>query len=137
MQNEPVSKIMAVDPITIGREQTLSDVRHLLASERIHHLPVVEGTRLVGMISSTDVLTAMSSLDSDDAASRALLDKTVSIDDLMVRDLVTISDRGTVRDAAQALSAGGFHALPVADTAGNLVGIVTSTNLIQYLLDQY
>ena len=137
MYNEPLTTIMAVDPVTITPDQTISDVRYLLASERIHHLPVVQGGRLVGMISSTDVMKVSFSLDEDDSASRKVLDETVSLDDLMATDLVTVSVKGTIRDAASALSAGGFHAVPVVDEGRCLVGIVTSTDVIQYLLDQY
>ncbi len=137
MDNQPLTTIMAADPVTVDRGQTVSEVRFLLANERIHHLPVIEEGRLVGMISSNDVMRVSFSLDTDDAVSRTLLDQTVSIDDLMVADLVTVSARGSVRDAAIALSAGGFHAVPVVDDEGHLVGIVTSTDLIQYLLDQH
>ncbi len=137
MDNQPLTTIMAADPVTVDRGQTVSEVRFLLANERIHHLPVIEEGRLVGMISSNDVMRVSFSLDTDDAVSRTLLDQTVSIDDLMVADLVTVSAHGSVRDAAIALSAGGFHAVPVVDDEGHLVGIVTSTDLIQYLLDQH
>ena len=137
MYNEPLSTIMAADPVTVSTQQTVSEARYLLASERIHHLPVVDDGRLVGMISSTDVMGVSFSLDDDDVASRTIGDKVVSIGDLMATDLVTVSATGTIRDAALALSAGGFHALPVVDGSGALVGIVTSTDVIQYLLDQY
>ncbi len=137
MNNQPLTTIMAADPVTVDRSQTVSEVRFLLANERIHHLPVIEEGRLVGMISSNDVMRVSLALDTDDAVSRTLLDKTVSIDDLMVTDLVTVSAHGSVRDAAIALSAGGFHAVPVVDDEAHLVGIVTSTDLIQYLLDQH
>ena len=137
MDNQPLATIMAADPVTVDRSQTVSEVRFLLANERIHHLPVIEEGRLVGMISSNDVMRVSFALDTDDAVSRTLLDKTVSIDDLMVTDLVTVSAHGNVRDAAIALSAGGFHAVPVVDDEAHLVGIVTSTDLIQYLLDQH
>ena len=70
-------------------------------------------------------------------AGRKVLDDAVSLDDLMASDLVTVAATGTIRDAATALSAGGFHAVPVVDDTDKLVGIVTSTDVIQYLLDQY
>jgi len=54
----------------------------------------------------------------------------------MKADPVTMPVTGTVRDAAQLLSSNGFHSVPVVD-GKNLAGIVTSTDLIRYLLDQY
>ena len=53
----------------------------------------------------------------------------------MRTDLVTVSDRATVAEAAQRLSAGGFHSLPIVDQHEHLRGLVTSTDLIEFLLE--
>jgi CBS domain-containing protein len=49
---------------------------------------------------------------------------------------VTLPHDGNVRQAAEILAEGGFHSLPVV-SGGKLVGIVTSTDLIKYLLSQF
>ncbi|MFM7834732.1 MAG: CBS domain-containing protein [Planctomycetaceae bacterium] len=54
----------------------------------------------------------------------------------MRTDVVTMPATGTVRDAAVILSRGGFHSVPVVDGT-RLAGIVTSTDLIHYLVEQY
>ena len=67
----------------------------------------------------------------------AVLDSQLRLADLMHSEPQTIRDTATVRDAAHALAHGTFHSLPVVDADGTLAGIVTSTDLIRYLLEQY
>ena len=54
-------------------------------------------------------------------------------EELMQKDLVTLPVKSTIAEAAEALSEGTFHALPVVDGGGDLEGLVTSTDLIRYL----
>ena len=54
----------------------------------------------------------------------------------MAKKLVTVTTDTTVKEVAQILANKEFHALPVLKE-GTLVGIVTTTDLINYLLDQF
>ena len=54
----------------------------------------------------------------------------------MAKNLVTISSTSTIKEVAQILAKQEFHALPIVDNS-KLVGIVTTTDLINYLLEQY
>lgn len=73
----------------------------------------------------------------DERTIDAVLDSQLRLADLMKPAPQTIRETATVRDAAQALAHGEYHSLPVVDGDGRLVGIVTSTDLIRYLLEQY
>ena len=66
----------------------------------------------------------------------ALLD-TYTIRDVMQEDILTVKPDDTVRTAAEHLARGDFHSLPVVGDDDELLGLVTSTDLIKYLLDQY
>jgi predicted transcriptional regulator len=55
-KNDPITKIMAVEVITVQQGQKLSDVRHIICESGIHHVPIVDGKKLVGMISFTDLM---------------------------------------------------------------------------------
>lgn len=135
MRNEtPITNIMVPDPITVDIGQGLADVRRALSSERFHHLPVLDGKKLVGVISITDL--AKLNLDEPEPDKNEFLDRHFSISDVMQSDVITISHRATIEEAAQMLSAGGFHALPITDHDDNLRGLVTSTDLINFLLER-
>ncbi|MBW2425006.1 MAG: CBS domain-containing protein, partial [Deltaproteobacteria bacterium] len=74
---------------------------------------------------------------SDDRSMDAYLDHQFSIEGLMKKDLQTLPTKSTVADAAEALSDGSIHAVPVVDDKGDLVGLVTSTDLIRFLRDLF
>ena len=57
----------------------------------------------------------------------------LTIEQVMTKDVLTIQHKDTVYDAALLLSENEFHALPVMDE-DELVGIVTTTDLIKFLL---
>ena len=137
-KNEAVSKIMSSDPVSVGRNEPVSVARRILEEQGIHHLPVTDGNQLVGIITSTDFIrVSFGEFGNQDARGLdAVLDHTYKIGDLMNAEPTTISSSQTVRDAATILAKSNFHSLPVVD-GKNLVGIVTSSDLIQYLLDQY
>jgi CBS domain-containing protein len=138
-KNEPISHIMTRDVTTVHLGQRPSEARQLLATGKFHHLPVVDGKRLVGILSATDFLRVSFAAygAGSDQAFDAFLDHQFSIGDLMQRDVVSLTEGSSVREAAGLLHRHAFHALPVVDADANLVGIVTTTDLLGYLLEQY
>ncbi len=137
-KNEPISKILTRDVATTHTSQKVSDVRKMLTTEGFHHVPVVSGKKLLGMISASDILgISVEGVGSDDRSMDAYLDHQFSIEKLMRTGLTTLAPSSTIADAADALSDGSFHAVPVVDGDGNLEGLVTSTDLIRFLRDQF
>ncbi|MGY6634998.1 MAG: DUF294 nucleotidyltransferase-like domain-containing protein [Alkalilacustris sp.] len=51
----PVGAVMTAEPLTLGPDSLGSDILHMMLERRIGHLPVVDGSRLVGMITQTDL----------------------------------------------------------------------------------
>lgn len=136
--NVPVSNIMSSQMLTAHIAQKVSDVYKLLTENRMHHLPVVSGDELVGLISSTDMMRlSLDAYGTPDAANTEYLDSQFSIEDVMSTELITIKPDDPIRLAAEMLSTGAHHSLPVVNGDGSLVGIVTTTDLIKYLHDQY
>jgi len=133
----PIMQIMNSDPVSVDVHQPFSAAYEILSAEHFHHLPVVDNDRLVGMLATMDVVKFSYSLltERDDPATQSLLDRLFTIREVMTTDPITISSRATLGEAAKALSAGGFHALPIVDGAGRLMGIVTSTDLIDHMLE--
>ena len=131
-----VTGIMSREPACLAANSRISDAWRLLSGGRIHHVPVVEAGRLVGMISPLD-LAKLGACPVQDGAMLAehFLDSRLSVGQLMCRDVISVRDNATVREAARLLSAGGFHSLPVVNAGHRVVGIVTTTDLIACLLD--
>ena len=135
-RNERITKIMSADPITVNATHSILDVQKLMVDHSFHHVPVVSGKKLVGMISATDLARASYEF-TDGQTHQVMLDSTRTIADVMQKGLVTIKETDTVRSAAQTLAKDWFHSLPVVDADENLVGIVTTTDLLNYLVDQF
>lgn len=136
-RNQKITNVMTSSPITVHLAQKLSDASKAMAEGGFHHVPVVNGTLLVGILSSTDLLRASYDFQVDARASEAVLDNTVTIGQLMKTEPVTLTDKQTVRDAVEVFANNVFHALPVVDADGNLVGVVTTTDIMKYVLEQY
>ncbi len=138
-KHDPIQKVMTSHPVTVHHGDAVSKVRQLFHEHRIHHLPVVNGDQLIGMISWTDLMRVMlddKTFAQDPRAVDAALDHLYRIEDLMEASPLSISANSSVRDACEALAKADFHALPVVDGT-NLVGIVTSKDLIRFLLELY
>ena len=135
-KREPVSKIMTSDVITLNHTDNLETAEQLFKEKNIRHIPVVSGKSVIGMLSLTDLLR----ISFADAASEENIDTTVykmfTLEQVMAKKIVSISSDTTIKEAAEILSEKEFHALPVVDN-GELTGIATTTDMINYLLDQY
>lgn len=131
-----ITEVMTTDVSTVHTGQSLSEVWDILKSGEFHHVPVLEGSKPVGVISSTDILKLVYNFDgTDERMIRSVLDHEFSIMDAMATALETVSLDSTVHHAADLLSAGTFHSVLVTDHDGKLAGIVTSTDLIRFLRD--
>ena len=127
---------MTPAPQTVDVGDALSKARRLMAAGSFHHVPVVEGRKLVGMLSATDMMRlSIGAYGADAQTVDAMLDAQFSVAQVMTSALFTVHKEETVRHAADRLRGGVFHSLPVVDDDGNLVGIVTSSDLIQYLYE--
>lgn len=139
-QNEPISNIMTKSVRTITLNTSLSEVGKIFSQSHYHHLPVVSGAQLLGIISFTDLMR-VSFEDSfgvtEKQAVYDVLDYTLNVEAIMSKDPVTIRDDHSIKEAAEVLSSVPFHSLPVVNDEHELLGIVTSADLIKYLADLY
>jgi CBS domain-containing protein len=135
--NDPLVSTIMTPWLEVLRPQAkLSEARRMLLDGLRHHLPVVsaEGV-LLGLLSSTDMLRL--SFDAYEVTGQtmdAVIDAQFSLKEIMRTNLVTIRENETVKRAAELLSSGTFHALPVVDDDDHVLGIVTSTDLIAFLI---
>jgi CBS domain-containing protein len=137
-KNEKIDQILTRDVVTVHVGQKVSDVRKIFARHGFHHVPVVSGKKLIGIVSASDILgISVEGVGSDERSMDAYIDHQFSIEGLMKKDLKTLSTKSTIADAADVLSDGNFHAVPVVDQSDGLVGLVTSTDLIRFLRDLF
>ena len=133
----PISDIMTRNIIALNRDDELETAEILFKRHKIRHIPVVNGDVIIGMLSYSDLLRisfADAVYETDDEVD-TLVYNMFSIDQVMVKNVITVPSTATIKEVAKILAEKEFHALPVVDD-GCLVGIVTTTDLINYLLKQ-
>ena len=135
---EPVSKIMTKELVTLCLHDDLYIAEKLFKEHHIRHIPVVKNRHIVGMLSLSD-LQRISFLDSYDA-NEIKIDNAIynmlSIEQIMVKKPIMVTSNISIKSVVEILSQNEFHALPVVDNE-LLVGIVTTTDILMYLLKQY
>ncbi len=134
----PVSEIMTRNLIKLNLSDELTKAEELFKTDKLRHIPVVTENKIIGMLSYTDLLRVsyadVVEREADNVES--IVFNMFSIRQVMTKDVVVINPETTIKETAEILSKNEFHALPVCEN-DNLVGIVTTTDLIKYFLEQY
>jgi len=147
---------MNVRPITVPAEANISEAARLLRENKISGLPVLDGEKLVGIVSESDLLRLLSVEDKEEGSlwlpspfevfevpfrdlvkwgqmQASLKDvQTKSVADVMSRNLHDVGPEDSVEEAASIMTRHRINRLPVVED-GRLVGIVTRGDIISGL----
>lgn len=123
MMNEQVHSIMTPSVITLSPSDTLGQAREIFMTKRIHHLPIVEGKKLVGLLTSWDIFRLGLS---------AVAYQDMRVSEVMSTHLATLDPEQHIGAAAEVLMAHLFHAVPIVNDQHELLGIVTTYDVLRY-----
>ena len=127
-----VRDVMTRRIVTARPDESLHEVWFQLSEARCHHLPVVEDGRVLGMISSRDLVRVADRLGVAKLSATSVGDVTVG--EVMTDGLETIEADEPISAAIDRIGKGDLHALVVLDDAGGLAGIITDRDLLQFML---
>jgi len=130
-RSTPISDLMTRSVRTLGVEASIDELRRLLREEACHHVPIVEGHKVVGIVSARDLLRCARDRELAGSASWGGDDTTAG--DLMSTELVAVLASEPVEAAINRIADGRVHSLLVLDEDGHLAGIVTDTDLLDFL----
>lgn len=129
-----VNKIMSTNLVTVSSTDRLTKIEKQFKLNNIRHLPVINDNKIVGILSKNDLLKVNDNKSWEDYIGVDIaLVNTITVNEVMTKNVTTINSKTTIKKAAKILSEQEFHALPVVDD-GILVGVLTTTDLIKYLL---
>lgn len=137
-KREPVSKIMTTDIISVNSTNTLFDVQEIFNSKKVRHILVLSGKKVLGILSSTDfarVTYGVGQQNVKDNINEALF-HSLKIEDVMTENPVSVASTTPIHDVAQIFTENHFNALPIVDN-DEVKGIVTTTDIIKYLVELY
>jgi acetoin utilization protein AcuB len=126
-----VKDVMQAHPVTATLETRLPQLVRLLERRGFRHLPVLDGGKLVGIVSDRDVKQSMASAASmTQGRERDRLLDELTAGQIMARTVVTIGPTFGVEEAARLMATRKISALPVTE-GDRLMGIVTETDVLQ------
>lgn len=133
----PVSQIMSKNVIKLNIDDSLTKAEALFKEYNIRHIPVLSGSEIVGIISYTDLLkVSLADYSDDDTEVTTTLYNMFSLKQVMTKDVTTVLSYTSIKEVAEIFASSDFRALPVT-YENKLVGIVTTTDIIKYLLEYY
>ena len=130
--DERVSTFMQTEFVTLQPTDRLDVADDVMKLGQIRHMPVVEANRVVGVVSQRDLLAASLSraMEIDPKDHRSFL-RSVEISEVMSDRVITIEPTSTVGEAARLMIRHKIGCLPVVDSLGSPVGLITETDLLR------
>ncbi|MBN7820028.1 CBS domain-containing protein [Bowmanella sp. Y26] len=129
-----VSKIMSAPVVTVKMDDNLHRVHEIFQKHKFHHVLVVDGKTLLGVISDRDLLKAVSArIGSSSADARDMASFQKKVYQIMTRDLITINQNHTVLQAVRLFNRHPISCLPVVDDNDHWVGIVSWRDIFKQI----
>lgn len=116
-----VSQYMSQPVLSIAPQTDFHIAYELMLSRGIHHLPVVDGDKLLGIVAERDLLLAAAHFGST----------VLPVEEIMRSPVVTVSASATIAHAARLLVVRRVGSLPVLDRRKAIVGIITETDMFK------
>lgn len=126
MASKTVGELMTPVAYSVGDDQTLAEASFRMQELGVRHLPVMRGSRLVGIISERDVAVLK-------ARSTAFLDE-LRVSDAMTRDPYHVPSKTPLSEVARTMAEHRYGVALVVDD-GEVKGIFTTTDGMRVLAD--
>lgn len=138
--SNPVLRVrdcMSIDLVTVSPKDPLQNVINLLRRRDVRSVPVMENGRLIGIVSDRDVRQVAPAypLFRDEEEIRRYMER-LTVTAAMTADPMTIAPDAPLIEAAKILETYRISSLPVVDRGGNLVGMLSVTDLLRVFIEQ-
>ncbi|GIW45495.1 MAG: acetoin dehydrogenase [Candidatus Binatia bacterium] len=120
-----VGEHMTSPVITVAPHATVAEARRLMREHDIRHLPVIERSRLIGIVARSDL----------NWPSTARVPDEMPVAEVMSGNVIAVTPRTTMENAASLMLANKIGALPVVDEEEHVVGILTAADILSVFLD--
>lgn len=122
MANEKqIRDVMTRNPACVSAKDSIRDVARIMAREDTGVVPVVDGRKVIGMITDRDIVVRLVAEGKDPSSAKA--------NEAMTRDVRSVKEDNTVSDALQLMSNARIRRIPVVDTNNEIVGIVSMKDI--------
>jgi CBS domain-containing protein len=116
-----VKDVMTTRPRSVTPDTPVSQVAELMEHEDVGSIPVVEGDRLVGLVTDRDIVVR--------AVARGKDPRGMPAREVSSQDLVTVEEEASLSDALQLMANHQVRRLPVVDDESRLIGVVSQADV--------
>ena len=130
MQSITLGKIMTKNVISLSQGDSIQRAYELMLQEDIRHIPVIDhDRRLVGVMSDRDILVDASTGHDNKLRTAELL-----VSEIMNPDVITANESDSLQHGIQLMLDRKIHSLPIVAQNNNLIGIITTTDILRLML---
>lgn len=120
-----IDEFMTVEPFTLRETDTVEDAWKVMTEKHIRHIPVTDNeNHLLGLVTQRDILAATGA---DSGSQQG--NSRIQLSEIMIREVSSIHQSGSLRMAAMYLQSHKYGCLPVVSD-DRLVGIITDSDFI-------
>lgn len=125
-----VGDVMSTAVICVDSLTTVPEAHQLMKERQIRRLPVIDDGQLVGIVTLGDVRGALpSEVTTLNRTEQEYLMKQVKVSRIMHGDVLTVTPETTLVEAARLMVKRKIGGLPVVNTEGNVIGMVTESDI--------
>ncbi len=119
----PVEKVMSTKVVTVDLSSTVFDAAREIMDRDIGCVVVVREKKVLGIVTKGDILR--------EAVMKRLDPTTINVERIMSQPVLTIGPKRSLAESMELMSSENLTKLPVVDKSGELVGIVTSSDIMR------
>jgi CBS domain-containing protein len=131
----PIKDWMTSNVVSVEPNASIIEADQIMKEFGIRRLPVVTGTKVIGMVTKGDIREASPS----DANSLTIwemnyLINRIQVKDVMTKDVISVSSDDSIYDAAALMLDNKVSGLPVIDRNKHIVGIITESDIFRMVV---
>jgi CBS domain-containing protein len=119
--DKQIRDVMTSDPVCVSEGDTIREAARIMAREDTGVVPVVEGKKIVGMITDRDIVVRLVAEGRDPASAQ--------VNEAMSKNIRTVKENDTVGDVLNVMSSSQVRRVPVVNESNEIVGIVSMKDL--------
>jgi len=116
-----IREVMTPDPVCVSEGDTIREVARIMAREDTGVVPVVDGKKIIGMITDRDIVVRLVAEGRDPANAH--------VNEAMTKNVRAVKENDSVNDALNMMSSAQVRRVPVVNDSNEIVGIVSMKDL--------
>lgn len=130
----PVKDVMSTNITFVSPDERLVHARRLMLDAKVGRLPVIEDDKLVGIITSKDLIRAFIDIKKNvqDNHQKTKLKETL-VDEIMSKNPLSANDNESVSKVVNLMLETGFNGIPIISDHDNVMGIITQTDILKII----